>query len=117
MPHIHLETTSDLPENADVPDILEALVERLCLQESVSSASVKAYHSLRSVWAVGEGHAPGIAHCTVMLLEGRNRALRSRIADAMYETLLDHFSESLESNEVAVTLELREMNADTYRKR
>jgi len=116
MPHIHLETTSDLPENADVPDILEALVAQLSVQESVSSASVKAYHSLRSVWAVGEGHRPGIAHCTVMILTGRSTELKAKIADAMFETLRAQFAASLDAEEVAVTLELREMAADTYRK-
>ena len=29
MPHIILETTADLPENSDVPDILQALAEKL----------------------------------------------------------------------------------------
>ncbi len=116
MPHIHLETTSDLPENADVPDILEALVTRLSSLESVSSSSVKAYHSLRSVWKVGEGHADGIAHCTVMILAGRSEELRVQMADAMFETLKLQFAGSLEANEVGVTLELREMARETYRK-
>jgi 5-carboxymethyl-2-hydroxymuconate isomerase len=116
MPHIHLETTSDLSENASVPDILEALVEQLGKQESVAAASIKAYHSLRSVWAVGEGHAPGVAHCTVSILTGRTEEQRAKIADAMFETLQQHFVESLEANEVGISLELREMARETYRK-
>ena len=116
MPHIHLETTSDLPENSDVPDILEALVERLGSQESISPQSVKAYHSLRSVWAVGPGHPPSIAHCTVMVLEGRSEEQQIRIADAMIETLKAQFAASLEAQEASVTLEIREMKKSTYRR-
>lgn len=116
MPHIHLETTSDLPENADVPDILEALVERLSGTEGVLPQTVKAYHSLRSVWAVGQGHPQSIAHCTVMLLEGRSEEQQMRIADALFDTLQTCFAASLEAKEVNLTLEVREMKKATYRR-
>ena len=116
MPHIHLETTADLPENADVPDILQALVDALSAQESVASASVKATHSLRSVWAVGEGAPAGIAHCTVEVLSGRPSDVRRRIAEAAFAALRTGFASSLEEKEVALSLELREMDAATYLK-
>ena len=116
MPHIILETTADLPENANVPDILEALVAKLSSIESVDSKAVKAYHTLRSVWAMGDGAPPGFAHCTVMVLSGRPEDLRKKMADQMYALLREHFAQSLELNEVGLTLELREMDAATYRK-
>ena len=114
MPHIHLETTADLPENADVPDILEALVATLAGQETVSPASIKAYHTLRSNWAMGEGAPAGFAHCTLMVLTGRPPELRVRMAEAAMTTLREHFKMSLEANEVSLTLEVREMEAATY---
>jgi 5-carboxymethyl-2-hydroxymuconate isomerase len=116
MPHIHLETTADLHENADVPDILEALVVALSGFETVAPASIKAYHTLRSVWHVGEGHPAGFAHCQVGILTGRPIELRQQMADGLYAVLLERFAMSLEAGEVAVTLELREMDAPTYRK-
>ena len=116
MPHIHLETTADLPENADVPDILEALVATIALQETVSAASIKAYHTLRSNWAMGEGAPEGFAHCTLMVLTGRSPELRRKMADATMATLREHFNMSLEASEVSLTLEVREMEAATYLK-
>lgn len=116
MPVIHLETTSDLPENASVPDILAGLVETLCSLETIKPADVKAYHVLRSNWCMGTGAAPGFARCEVMILEGRPETLKIKIADAMYATLLHHFEESKSANEVNLTLEVREMAASTYRK-
>lgn len=114
VPHIHLETTADLPENADVPDILVALVETLAAQETVAPASIKAYHSLRSNWAMGAGAPEGMAHCTVSILTGRPAELRRKIAEAAMETLKAHFAASLEAREVSLTLELREMERETY---
>jgi 5-carboxymethyl-2-hydroxymuconate isomerase len=116
MPHIHLETTADLEENSDVPDILDALVARLSALETVASENVKAYHTLRSNWKVGAGAPSGFAHCTVAILEGRPAELRRAIAEGMYEEMKAQFATSFEAGEAGLTLELREMAAETYMK-
>ena len=116
MPHIILETTADLPENAQIPDILEALVCRFSTFETVDSASVKAYHTLRPNWCTGEGGKPGFAHCTVKIMSGRPLELRKRMSSGVYEELNARFAESLAANEVTVTLELLEMDFETYHK-
>lgn len=116
MPHIILETTADLFENANIPDILEGLVNRLCGYETIDPKSVKAYHTLRSNWHMGEGAPAGFAHCTVGLMSGRPLELRQQIAKGMYEEMRSHFTMSLENNEAALTLELREFDAATYQK-
>ncbi len=115
MPHIHLETTADLVENAHIPDILDALITTLSLQESVGAAAIKASHSLRPVWAVSAGSPEGFAHCTVCILTGRPVELRRRMADNLYSVLRDSFSESSERGEASISLELREMDRETYR--
>lgn len=116
MPHIILETTADLPENSGIPDILEALVAKLATFESISSNAIKGYHTLRSVWVMGDGGPPGFAHCTVKILTGRAPELRKKIAAGMYEELKNQFHESLAANEVGLTLELHEMDSETYHK-
>jgi 5-carboxymethyl-2-hydroxymuconate isomerase len=116
MPHIILETTADLFENAHIPDILEGLVIKLCGYETIDSKAVKAYHTLRSNWHMGEGAPPGFAHCTVGILSGRPLELKQAIAKGMYEEMRSHFSMSLENNEVSLTLELREFEKETYQK-
>ncbi|MGV3618648.1 MAG: 5-carboxymethyl-2-hydroxymuconate Delta-isomerase [Fimbriimonas sp.] len=114
MPHIHLETTADLQENAHVPDMLEALVQALTGQETVDPSSVKAYHTLRSNWCVGEGHPAGFAHVTLKVLGGRPVELRRQMADAILDVLRDHFAESLAAAEVRVSVDVVEMNRETY---
>lgn len=116
MPHIHLETSSDLSENDKIPDILEALTRKLSGFDTISSSAVKARHSLRSVWCTGEGAPAGFVHCTVAILAGRPLELRQAIAFGMVETLKEQFRESTESGEAGLTLELREMAAETYHK-
>lgn len=117
MPHIILETTADLYENANIPDILEALVSRLSSFETIDSKAIKAYHTLRSNWRMGDGAPPGFAHLTVGILGGRPLPLRVQITDGMYKELLSHFQLSIEHDDISVTLEVREFDKDTYRKR
>ncbi|RYG31563.1 hypothetical protein EON81_22605 [bacterium] len=116
VPHIHLQTTADLHENGDIPQILAVLTETLSTMETVSPAAVKAYHTLRSNWVVGEGHPEGFAHVEIAVLTGRPEELRAKIADAMFAVLKEAFVTSLENSDVAVSLEVREMTAATYRK-
>lgn len=116
MPHIILETTSNVVENTDAVDILEKLVAKLASYETIKPASIKAYHSLRNTWLIGEGGAHGFVHCEVAILTGRDDALKTAIADGMYEELRSCFTASTEHNEAGLTLELREMDAAIYRK-
>ena len=114
MPRLILETTADLPENGQVPQILEALVEALSHHEGVASRTVKACHTLRSVWHMGEGAPPGFAHLTVAVLTGRTLEWRKHVAKTLYDVMREQFAESLAAQEVSVTLDLHEMNGDTY---
>ena len=115
MPHLHLETTADLAENGDIPEILDALLGAFSQIETVRPPTIKAYHTLRSVWTVGDGHPEGFGHLQVSVLAGRPVELRQKMADAMMAAMKECFAESLSAGEVAVTVEVREMDPATYR--
>lgn len=114
MPHIHLETTANLQENSDIPDILEALVAELCRHGTISAASVKAYHTLRAVWTMGEGAPTGFVHCTVAILSGRPLELRKAIAAGMRGVLDRYYGAAVQAGDAGITLEVREMDRETY---
>jgi len=116
MPHIHLETTSDLEENAKLPDILEALTLALAAHETIPSKAIKSYHTLRSVWFMGEGAPAGFAHCEIAILNNRSLELRQAIATSLMTVMREEFAESLAAEAVYITLELREIDKDTYQK-
>lgn len=76
--------------------------------------SLKAYHTMRAVWAMGEGAPAGFVHCTIMMLEGRDFTLRRKISDGVADLLKDAFAHSLESGEAGLTVEIRVMDPDCY---
>ena len=116
MPHICLQTTSDVVENQDIVDILERLVRKLETFETIKPPTIKAYHSLYPTWLIGAGGPNGFVHCEVAILTGRTADLKEKLADGMHTELLACFHASRDSGEAGITLEIREMDADTYRK-
>lgn len=116
MPHIKLQTTSDVVENQDLVDILERLVNKLASFETIRPAAIKAYHNLQHTWLIGEDGPHGFIHCEVAILDGRDPATKTAIADGLYAELLECFAASRDSGEAGITLELREMDSQTYRK-
>jgi len=116
VPHIHLETTADLIENDEIPELLERLRDALAGVPTIPTESLKAYHTLRNQWTVGAGHAPGFAHCTVAIMEGRELDLQSQIADTVFAVLTEGFARSTEAGDAVVTLEVREIRKATYRR-
>ena len=116
MPHIELKTTANLPRALDVADLLKQLVDKLSTFETVKPAAIKAYHVPVKRWVMGEGAPKGFAHCTVSVLSGRPVELRAQMADAMVEVMRKALAPDMRAGEVSVTLELREMEPETYRK-
>jgi len=116
MPHIHLQTTGNVVENVDIADILHSLTEELAKIESITAASIKAYHSLHTQWNMGEGGAQGFIHCEVAILSGRPLELRQAIGDKFKLALDLAFAESIESGAANLTIEVREMDRETYKK-
>lgn len=116
MPQIHLETTPNLEENISVPDILASLTNCLSQFDVIDPAAVKAYHSLRTMWVMGQGAPEGFVQCQVSILTGRSEDVQAKIAEAMMTVLSEAFANSVRDRHTSITVEIREMQRDTFRK-
>jgi 5-carboxymethyl-2-hydroxymuconate isomerase len=114
MPHIYLEASENLTECANAREILEQLSSLLASFETIDSASIKAYFHKREVWVTGVGATPGYVHCQVAILVGRPLELRKQIASEFANLIRNAFGHSIESGLAKVTIELREMDPQTY---
>jgi 5-carboxymethyl-2-hydroxymuconate isomerase len=114
MPHIHLNTSGNI--DGDMRAVLRGLADALASFETVSTSDIKAYHSRYEIWEMGEGAPRGFVHCTLSMLSGRPPELKGKIASEMYALLKGQYAEGVGSGEIGVTLELREMDRDTYMK-
>ncbi|MBX3097600.1 MAG: hypothetical protein KF812_12130 [Fimbriimonadaceae bacterium] len=111
MPHIRLEMSAGVPALVDVSSLLSRLVECLSGCETVTPSAVKACADIHQFHAIGEGHPAEFVRLTISILEGRPPAVRTVIADSMFSVLRAAIPDS-----VGISQELRQMNADDYRK-
>jgi 5-carboxymethyl-2-hydroxymuconate isomerase len=114
MPHIHVHVSKGIAPHLNAERLLTTLAETLAGIETIRPEAVKAYLSVYENYAVGEGHPPEFAHCAVAILEGRPSDLRAEISDKLYLEFRRLLSDV--GMEVGITLEVREMAKDTYRK-
>lgn len=114
MPHLHLDLPREVATQIDVNRCLATLAEALAGCETIQPANVKAYATLRDHWTVGTGHPRYFAHCMASILTGRADDLRAAISDALMAVLEREFAGR---DDVGLTVEIREMDAGSYRKR
>jgi 5-carboxymethyl-2-hydroxymuconate isomerase len=116
MPHIHLEATPNATANLDLVLVLRELVKKLSSYESIEPASVKARFMEPAMWIMGDGAPKGYVHCTVCIQSGRPPELKQSIAEGMVGVLRVAFRRATDLHQANITLELREMDRETYQK-
>lgn len=116
MPHIKVDLSENIADRDMLQPLLQRLAQRLGEFEDVESGAVKAYLSIRDAYAANDDGKPSFGHVEVALLPGRSTWIRSKIAAAMHEIMADVFSEPWSNGTMALTVEVREMDFDTYKK-
>jgi 5-carboxymethyl-2-hydroxymuconate isomerase len=116
MPHLVLDSVEGLPENERLGDLLETLATTLGSYQTIDPRAVKAYAQIRTLFRTGAGAPPGFVHLEVAVLAGRSVEMRRAMAHGLYNKVKEFFHESLKAGRIGITLEVREMDPETYRK-
>lgn len=114
MPHIRVELSANVARPGRLKPFLTDLAKVLGDFESVEPGAVKAYLNVREHFAMNPEGPPGFAHLEVSLMRGRSLELRRMIAEAMRMMVAAEFEEKVANAEIAITVEIREMDPDTY---
>lgn len=111
MPHITLEYSGNL-SGLDVPALLTALHDGLA-GLGIDKGRIKTRAVALEHYVVGNKGAEGqMAHITLLLLAGRTVETRKTYGDTLYTLAKDHIHAI--HPHCAVTLEIHEMDRDTY---
>ena len=112
MPHIIVEHSSNIEDQIDLPDLLQGLHDALAA-EGIDKARIKTRSIPLSHAVVGDHGSSGhMVHITLLLLAGRDVATKKQYADPLHALAKGVLQEKLP--QCAVTLEVRDMNSDTY---
>ena len=108
MPHIILEYSNTVAD-VDIPALVNTLHDALAAQ-GIDKARIKTRAIKIDDFAVGDQGVQGqMLHATLLLLEGRDLATKKSYGDPLYEAM-----NAAAPTDCAVTLEIRDMNKDTY---
>ncbi len=114
MPHIRVELSANIARPGRIKAFLAELVNALASAESIQPTTIKVYLNVREHFAMHPEGPAGFAHVEVSLLRGRAVALRQHIAEEMRRRVAEEFAEKVAQGELAITVEIREMDAETY---
>ena len=113
MPHLIIEHTKNLSSAIDIKELVtachDALVEQGIDNARLKTRSIEIAHSVVGANEINQG---AMVHMTLLLLEGRDVELKQQYGQAAHKVVKDTIQGKFP--DCAVTLEVRDMVADTY---
>lgn len=117
MPHLIIEYTDNLKEEANIPLLLKSVNESL-----LSHLSIIPIGGLRSRavelkdYLVADGSEDdAFVHVILKLGGGRTEEDKKKVCDDLFDTIKDHFKEIYETRYFALSMELLEFTNPTYK--
>lgn len=112
MPHAIIEHSSNLEQTVTSLHILQVVHAIMETSALFDPMAIKTRRHITHDYIVGDNSTNGFVHVTVYLLQGRSEEVRKRLSDRIFQALderMPHLS--------SLTVDIRELNAATYRKK
>ncbi len=118
MPHVLLEFSDNLLDRPDLGRVLLEIHEALVATGAFAREDIKSRALRHETYAVADG-APGrgFVAVEVRILEGRSAEAKAAAADGVLAALERAWPESLARQPVGLSVEIRDMDRASYRRR
>lgn len=118
MPQVVLDYSANVVQEVDFRQLFSELHRALADAAGVDVAACKSRAMCRETFAIGEGGPEqAFVHLEVGLLSGRTGAQKRDIAAVCLDVLARYYADSLEQLDLQITVEVRDMDAQSYQKR
>jgi 5-carboxymethyl-2-hydroxymuconate isomerase len=115
MPHLVLEHSDNLAEPLETAKLLQKLHEALLPLGPFEMSQIKSRVITYQEYRVGVGAKESVfVHLTVSVLSGKTIEKRKQIADRMSEVLSEAFAATYAERPCDITVDIREMERETY---
>jgi 5-carboxymethyl-2-hydroxymuconate isomerase len=115
MPHLTLEYTSNLSQTIDVGELFPKLHQILADVGGISIHNCKSRAVRLDTYYIGKGGTQNaFIHLDIRFLEGRSLELKQRIGQQSLSWLKEFFAPSLAELELQVTVEIVDIQSQTY---
>jgi 5-carboxymethyl-2-hydroxymuconate isomerase len=117
MPHIILEHSPNIVEKVEYRELFHKLHEVMTSFGVFTLDDIKSRVRANAEYYIADGderHA--FVHLELGILSGRSLDLREELGEKMMSVLQTHFRDSLHERHCIISLEIRELDRETYRK-
>ena len=115
MPHFILEYSDNILEKLDHKDFFTRLHSLLVKSGPFRLSDIKSRVVSHSRYHVAEGgQSNGFVHLSPSILSGRDLAVRQAVGNRIMAFLRKEFARSFETLNCSITLEIKEIDRDTY---
>ena len=112
MPHVIVEYTDNLGDDARIPELLRAMNETLMAQNGVfPTGGIRSRAIKLTDYRVADGKEDdAFVHVTLKIAAGRTLEVKKAACDALFEAIKAHFSEAFARRYLALSMELTEFD-------
>ena len=115
MPHVTLEYTNNVDQDIEFCDLFSELHQVLASTAGIDVNNCKSRAIRLHTYHIGEGQTENaFVHLEIQLLEGRPAELKREIGQRGLQVLARHLNPSLGKYDLQITLEVRDMQRQSY---
>ena len=112
MPHVIVEYTNNLGDDARIPQLLQTVNETLMAQNGVfPTGGIRSRAIKLTDYRVADGKEDdAFVHVTLKIAAGRTPEVKKAACDALFEAIKAHFSAAFARRYLALSMELTEFS-------
>ena len=112
---LSFEYSDNILEQSDVDDLFKRLHELLIQHGPFKLSAIKSRVIRHQEYFVADGNnSNGFIHLTLSILKGRDLKLRQELGKSILSFLKEEFSHSHAKLKCSITVDIHELNTDTY---
>jgi 5-carboxymethyl-2-hydroxymuconate isomerase len=115
MPHLTLEYSANVPPPDDLAAMLHNLHQALHSIGGIRIENCKSRVRVAQEFHIANGEEDGaFLHLDIRFMEGRPTSVKQTIGEEILLILKREFSEAMETLDLQITVEIRDISADCY---
>jgi 5-carboxymethyl-2-hydroxymuconate isomerase len=117
MPHCVLEYSDNILEKSEIRNVLKSINELLDKSEQFRLSDIKSRAICYETVYLGDGSPErAFVNLKVSILSGRNLIIRKELSTKLHDLLIEKFSSSTQNTKCSLTVEIKEIDTETYSK-
>ena len=112
MPHFHIEYSANLEEVVDMGQLCEAIRKEAAMIDAFPMPGIRVRATRTDHYAIADGNPNhGFIDLSVRIREGRSEAVKEDAIARIFAVLQAHVASAMTSHSIALSAELRDINA------